>query len=99
MEVTMKKVLRLLSLVILVLGIAASASAQLAPAPEPLYQTYDEYASYSGTFYYCAAKGSWGGSCIDCVKVDGIYRCGEVRNNAACTCQTPCQTKGKCTYE
>jgi|SRR5262245_63344436 len=95
----MRKALRLFSLVLLTLGIAASALAQLEPAPEPFYQTYDDYNTYSGVYYYCAAKGSWGGTCIDCVRVDGVYRCGEVRNNAACTCQSPCQTRGKCTYE
>src|SRR5882724_6590937 len=105
MEVAhMKSVLRVLLPVILVLGFASTAAPQFLPpdgdtGTQYLYVPSDwESVGAGGSsakVYYCSAKGSWGGSCADCVTTSrGAKVCGNVYVSAACQCDGNCATTG-----
>jgi hypothetical protein len=95
----MKNVARLLLLGIVFLGFVPTAGAQ----------RYDDIIQYqepigddeaSGSFYYCAAKGRWGGYCVDCVLTKDGKQCAGVSYSKACTCNdATCKNSGHCTYE
>lgn len=57
----------------------------------------------SGVYYYCAAKGRWGGVCVDLLLKTGTtntWQCMNVRYQAHCTCDASTRTaRGTCTYE
>lgn len=57
----------------------------------------------SGQYYYCAAKGRWGGYCIDLLLKAGTtntWQCMNVKYQAHCTCDASARTtRGMCTYE
>lgn len=55
----------------------------------------------TGNYYYCAAKGSWGGSCIDWIQKAGTtqWYCANVKYQAHCVCDATKKTAtGMCTY-
>jgi len=78
----------------------------VAPPPD-----WDQLGSNgSANVYYCSAKGSWGGSCIDCTvprdKPTAPAACANVTYSAACNCDgIKCSsgksgaTTGSCTYQ
>jgi hypothetical protein len=103
----MKNVLRVLAPVILTLVFATPAAPQV---------NYDEQLQYlfvppdwdqlgaggsSAKVYYCSAKGSWGGSCADCVTTsDGRSTCANVYISAHCKCDAPCKADNStCNYQ
>jgi hypothetical protein len=97
----MKHAIRALVLLVLILGFTAPAGAQLL-GDGLLYQDDPEtVATQGGHYYYCAAKGSWGGRCRACVTAaNGIRTCGDAEYNAKCECKGNCSTYyGTCTYE
>jgi hypothetical protein len=55
----------------------------------------------SGTYYSCNAKGTWGGTCIDFVKLtNGFSGCLRTQKQAHCTCDADRKTTtGLCFYE
>ncbi len=98
----MKNVLRLLILAILTLGMTATASGQLGPVYEDLIQYQEPIGDpdVSGIYYYCAAKGKWGGYCSDCVLTVRGKECGSVTSSKGCQCDAAlCKVTGHCTYE
>src|SRR5262245_49338703 len=91
----MKSVLRVLLSLVLLLAFAAPA------VPQGIYEDNLQYmpvpddwdqlgANGSANVYYCSAKGSWGGSCIDCTvprdKPTSSATCTSVYYSAACSC-------------
>lgn len=54
----------------------------------------------NGNFYYCSAKGSWGGKCTDYVRLQsGSSGCANVTYQAHCNCDpTKKVASGMCTY-
>ncbi len=60
-----------------------------APTPDP---------AISGTYYYCSAKGSWGGTCA-IATTDEYNRpaCGAGKVSGGCQCKNG-TTTGMCTY-
>lgn len=55
----------------------------------------------TGSYFECQAKGSWGGTCIDWVKLtNGQAGCLKVTQQAHCTCDSGTgKTQGLCFYQ
>jgi hypothetical protein len=52
----------------------------------------------SGDYYFCSAKGSSGGTCVDKVTLEnGTVACAKVRYSASCQCKS-LVTSGSCTF-
>jgi hypothetical protein len=105
-----KMVLRLLLPMVLVAGFAAPAAPQIADGYGYDLQIYYLYvpsdwdelgaSGSSAKVYYCSAKGSWGGSCADCVTTSkGTKVCGNVYVSASCQCDSNCSVTGSCSYQ
>jgi hypothetical protein len=109
----MKKVLPVLVPLFLLLGFAATGGSQSIDCAmynddgtcadifflDPSDPTNSGGGSSSGTYYACQAKGSWGGSCTDCVTTStGAKTCALVFLSASCQCDKYCTTSGSCTY-
>ena len=54
----------------------------------------------TGSYYYCTAKGSWGGKCTDYVQLQsGASGCASVTYQAHCNCDASRKVAtGMCTY-
>ena len=104
----MKNVLRVLLPAILILGFASTAAPQWGDpdmGTQYLYvpPDWDQLGAggSSARVYYCSAKGSWGGSCADCVTTsDGRSTCANVYISAHCKCDAPCKAdNSSCSYQ
>ena len=110
----MKSVLRILLPMVLILGYAAPAVPQIYDDNLQYMPVPDDWellgAGGSANVYYCSAKGSWGGSCIDCTvprdKPTASPSCTSVYYSASCNCDgLKCSTgksgatTGSCNYQ
>ena len=94
-------------LVLMMLAAAATTDAQTMigdpddPTNQLYYQDPNEAVNRGGQYYYCAAKGRWGGYCRACTAVNGAKTCGDAQFSAKCQCNDPgCfNYTGSCTYE